>query len=762
MLLRDANRDNLFKHEIAKCIDVDRLQVRSLLDRLRQEHEYAAFGAAFKSLGKNQVEDALVQLRRDRQAASGTDESALFLLKSIIDLLPFAEPSGIVEFSNLPPRAKTDFVFALEQAAELGNSVTRNELARTEVDAICSGGFPVTRLGQHSDSILGDILLRGNDADRAFVVDQLDRLHDLKIPIYDSCYPQLINARRKSRSADLRKRMVTAMRRIERDNPSATLSIVASDVILAIESGANPLKQFRAGSQLRKFSTEDIYVLALGVAGVLDASGKHEAAVEILGIAAQHAGTNPKLRAWVGLALGDTVNAARAMFDYGLSSPHGIDRFDEIDRSHAIEAACRQLFRAEPVLARREYQLQLGRYEATGATHFADFIRTWQGALDGFEKFMQLRLERARAGKFDPDEMSMSLRASAELSFLEGVDEDFEERLKQGISLFEKSAVGNSAPWIQGERLLLKAVQGSLKAIGISGANAHWRQTCSSVEECFLDASNLLHSPYPLAVSLAFRGISRSRSKVAPSSVRDLTLAVDMLDPKTPELLELRERIANARWLVIEALSTQKALGILPAGEVWTHIARLVPLLSEIIDEDGRLREHFSPARNLVFSRMKAYDLEEFGSIRDPNQRGRFLEDFITTVVNASKGLRVVDVRHRNNYEEIDVIVSITKYNPLLSHWGPLLLIECKNWKGKVGTEPVRSFYTKMTTKKGAVRLGVIIAPAGFTKGVRELSRLLPDALIVAMGPNEIQQVAVGDRSFVDVLEGLIPGTLFG
>jgi hypothetical protein len=49
-------------------------------------------------------------------------------------------------------------------------------------------------------------------------------------------------------------------------------------------------------------------------------------------------------------------------------------------------------------------------------------------------------------------------------------------------------------------------------------------------------------------------------------------------------------------------------------------------------------------------------------------------------MVNSSEGLRLVEVRHRNNYEEIDIIVSITKYNPLLSYWGPLLSIECKNW----------------------------------------------------------------------------------
>jgi hypothetical protein len=67
-----------------------------------------------------------------------------------------------------------------------------------------------------------------------------------------------------------------------------------------------------------------------------------------------------------------------------------------------------------------------------------------------------------------------------------------------------------------------------------------------------------------------------------------------------------------------------------------------------------------------------------------------------------------------------------------------------------------------MTTKKGAVRLGVLISPSGFTKGVRELSRIFQDALIIAIGPDELREAVAHNRSLVDILEKLIPDTLFG
>jgi hypothetical protein len=282
-----------------------------------------------------------------------------------------------------------------------------------------------------------------------------------------------------------------------------------------------------------------------------------------------------------------------------------------------------------------------------------------------------------------------------------------------------------------------------------------------SVEKQFARAADLLKSPYPVALSLALRGISRSFDSIVPASIRDLSIAIGMLDARTPELLEIQSRIVSARWTMLQLLAGHTPLGVRRSQDLWKRIAVLGPLLGQIIDEDKRIAQHFSPARLVMRWRHKRSNLAELMSIGDRHERGRLLEDLMNALVTSSEGLRVVDVRHRSDYEEIDIILSLTKYNALLSHWGPIILIECKNWRDKVGTDPVRSFYTKMTTKKGAVRLGVIVSPSGFTKGVRELCRIFADALIIAVGSEELQEMMGHNSSFITVIERLIPSTLF-
>ncbi len=471
MLLQDLKRDTIFKEELAQCVDVTCIDSRRLLDWVRQKHLYSRLGTAFKLLARNGFERAREQARRDRQVATGSDASALRFLTDILTLLPVPTPSDTINFQELPPPAKLLFVMALHCARELGNNnVSVRDLAVAEIEAVCCLGTPTAAsIGEYSHNQLGDFLLQGPDDLRVFAVDQFDRLHSRGIRAYDFCYPELLEARNATQSAQVKSRITEIIQRIEQNNPTATLPILARNVISAICTGAAPFQHFRASIQSRGLSSNDLCILALGVAEELAELGRHEGATEILSAAAQYAGTNAKLKAWVGLALGDTVDAAHAMFEYGLSSISGDplfdhEFFDSIERYHAVEAACRLLFRAHPAVGRGEYQIQIDRFETAGHAESANSIRIWQAALDGFDAYLTLRLEQAQARTFDPDEVRISQRAVAERHFLVGVRGNFQKHLKLGIQWLEKSAVDNDVPWIQGERLLLTAVFDSLRA----------------------------------------------------------------------------------------------------------------------------------------------------------------------------------------------------------------------------------------------------------------------------------------------------------
>jgi hypothetical protein len=66
-----------------------------------------------------------------------------------------------------------------------------------------------------------------------------------------------------------------------------------------------------------------------------------------------------------------------------------------------------------------------------------------------------------------------------------------------------------------------------------------------------------------------------------------------------------------------------------------------------------------------------------------------------------------------------------------------------------------------MTTKKGAVRLGVMISTSAFTKGVQEVVRTIRDGLMVTLALEDLRPVAGGDSDFGSVLRSAIPAALF-
>ncbi len=444
------------------------------------------------------------------------------------------------------------------------------------------------------------------------------------------------------------------------------------------------------------------------------------------------------------------------MFLYGLNIPH--DRpFGHIERYHAVELACRMMFECHTAAARTELEAQAKAYADAGLGAESSRIRQLSAAFDGFNSYMNSLLHAFGVPAEDPDELRISQHRIARWHFLRAVEGAFLDELAKGIEWFEKSALGNDAPWIEGERLLLRIAGSSWDLMSLPPAEREARGP--QIEKDLIRASELLRSPYPLAVSLGVRGLSRCLAKDT-ACIRDLSMAVGMVVPKTPETRQLREVLENARWHALEQF-TKGSHSSQAISDFWHQIQVLLPLLSDVAGEDRRLKMHFAPYRDLLQYRSDEVQIDMVSAISDPNRRGRALEDLLVSMIEAAPGLRVLDVRHRNNYEEIDIIVSSTAVDALLSYWGPLFIVECKNWDKKVGTDPVRAFYTKMTTKKGAVRLGVMISASGFTRGVKELSRVFQDGLVLTLSLNELRPVSRGETTFSDLLRTAIPTALF-
>lgn len=103
-------------------------------------------------------------------------------------------------------------------------------------------------------------------------------------------------------------------------------------------------------------------------------------------------------------------------------------------------------------------------------------------------------------------------------------------------------------------------------------------------------------------------------------------------------------------------------------------------------------------------------------------EQGRALEDLICYVMGLIPG---VVITHRNEFnvfdtEEIDVAIWNDGLVDGLFALPPLILIECKNWSTRVGSNEVNWFDTKLRNR--GLPLGILVTTLGITGNAADLT----------------------------------------
>lgn len=113
---------------------------------------------------------------------------------------------------------------------------------------------------------------------------------------------------------------------------------------------------------------------------------------------------------------------------------------------------------------------------------------------------------------------------------------------------------------------------------------------------------------------------------------------------------------------------------------------------------------------------------EEAKKTNDPNRKGKLLEDLFVQLIQIDDNLNLCERNVRTKSEEIDIVVQSSISSPFWSKVSsPLILLECKNWKDKVGVKEVRDFAGKIENRPRLLcRIGFLIALSGFTSDVEE------------------------------------------
>ena len=88
----------------------------------------------------------------------------------------------------------------------------------------------------------------------------------------------------------------------------------------------------------------------------------------------------------------------------------------------------------------------------------------------------------------------------------------------------------------------------------------------------------------------------------------------------------------------------------------------------------------------------------------------------MAALFSISPQLQVVQRTYSTGDEEIDLIVKNNVSRPFWqSLASPLIFVECKNWIARVGAPEVRNFEGKLQNHTPMTRVGMLVAPGGFT-----------------------------------------------
>ncbi|WP_328324408.1 restriction endonuclease [Kribbella sp. NBC_00382] len=113
-------------------------------------------------------------------------------------------------------------------------------------------------------------------------------------------------------------------------------------------------------------------------------------------------------------------------------------------------------------------------------------------------------------------------------------------------------------------------------------------------------------------------------------------------------------------------------------------------------------------------SRLKALNMTPEASTT--KARGDALEELMEAMLRAEEPeLSVVEKNYRTSEEEIDLVVSNSLTDPFwMAQGSPIILIECKNWKEKIGVPELRVLESKIKDRGAICKVGVFVSISGF------------------------------------------------
>jgi hypothetical protein len=221
-------------------------------------------------------------------------------------------------------------------------------------------------------------------------------------------------------------------------------------------------------------------------------------------------------------------------------------------------------------------------------------------------------------------------------------------------------------------------------------------------------------------------------------------LVLDAMDDEATVELDVQQVVETEAEL--RSLHSDLAYELLHKVDVYERVFRALS------DREEHVQDRY--ARTQV--RNALGQLEQAG---DAQAKGEALESLMAAAFSIKPQLQVVERTYSTGDEEIDLVVKNNVARPFWQGLGsPLLFVECKNWASPVGAAEVRNFEVKLQNHAPLARVGILVAPGGFTSEVpNAVKRSSRDPYTLALVRREdLDHLGEGGESVLDWLERLL------
>lgn len=200
------------------------------------------------------------------------------------------------------------------------------------------------------------------------------------------------------------------------------------------------------------------------------------------------------------------------------------------------------------------------------------------------------------------------------------------------------------------------------------------------------------------------------------------------------EANRISHRLPNVNTFRITRFGSN--LGVFPVinfGVVYSPDQTREKRISTLIKRVGEMISNLEKLEDIIVTyRTKEVGYSEIEQVwqqakttGDRNTKGKLLEKLFVGLIQMDGGFMIHECRVRTRSEEIDIVIKPGQEKYVDPFWfrisSPLILLECKNWKDKVGAREIRDFAGKIENRPRLLcRIGFLIAMSGFTSEAEE------------------------------------------